>query len=213
MIGGLQMSLEHLGYYSPGHSETICHVEGRDDALARTALQHEEAHENLNSWSTIGQYSTYLTNIDALVPRVGIPPDPLICLQMLVDASRQTHEGFATFSQLMYILARFGINAFNESFDRLPKFYRRCAGKFAVLFRLIAGNDAFFVQPPSIVAVRSFAIVALNVDIFQRVGAFNPDYSRTQRTKTKRALASACILRVSSQTEYSARRCPRRDRV
>lgn len=43
--------------------------------------------------------------------------------------------------------------------------------------------------------------------------ALSPDYSRTQRTKAKRALASACILRVSSQTEYSARRCPRRDRV
>lgn len=166
------MSLENLGYFTPGHCETICHVDGRDHLLARTALRHEEAHENLTSWSTSGLYSAQLSEIDRDVG-AGIPPDPLTCLAMVVDSSRETHEGFAAFTQLMHIGFHFGMKAAHEAFDRLPLYYRQCATRFFVLYYEIASEDRFFFQPPSIVAVRSFALVALNTDIFRRVGSFH----------------------------------------
>jgi|GEM_PF-2689847 len=155
-----------LGYFEPGHVETLCYAEGRDHPLARTALYHEIAHENLTSWSSIGQFAQALNHIAPHVT-LGASPDPFVCLGLLADASRQTHEGFATYSQLMYIYQRFGQPGFDDALSHLPEDYRMAATRFFLISKhLTSGNEKFDFGAVAL-AVRSFAIAALNVDIFQ----------------------------------------------
>jgi hypothetical protein len=167
------VGLSQLGYFQPGHTETVCHVEGRNHPLARTALQHEVAHENLTSWSTSGFYSRVLSNVASALPENGNYPDPLLCLATIVESARETHEGFATFAQLVFILSRrFGYEAYVDSIHRLPDDYRSAAGKFILLWRELDPDEPLRDPYATHLAVRAFAIFALNVDIFQRLGRF-----------------------------------------
>jgi hypothetical protein len=172
---GTHFSVEQLGYFQPGHVETLCHSEGRNHPLARTALYHEIAHENLTSWSTIGLFAQALSRIAARLPKGHTdPPDPLLCLATVVDSSRLTHEGFATFAQLMYIgYCRFGYEELDDSFRRLPREYQSAAGKFLVIRHELTRDAGSFDSSATALAVRTFAIAALNVDIFRRVGSFH----------------------------------------
>lgn len=87
---------------------------------------------------------------------------------MLVAASRETHEGFAMTAQLLYIMRRFPRGEVDAAVNSVPLEYRDATGLFAILWKTIEPEPRFD-SHATMLAVRAFAIAALNIDILHRV--------------------------------------------
>jgi hypothetical protein len=114
-----------LGYFTPGEIPVICAKASSAGILGETTALHEAIHEHLARTTAIGQYGIALRKLWQELDLDGRDDALLIetLIAALVNASRLTQEGYATWAQF-YVISLARLSEFETSFESLPKFYQ-----------------------------------------------------------------------------------------